>query len=230
METSDNFHQYTEQAIGKFAERDAASRYRLVDAARNKNPRRILDVGCGAGQEILPFLEKTGAFCVGVDAAEDLGKAARKIFSGKDYDNRFAFIRSLGEKLPFADASFDVILCRVALPYMNNRETIAEIARVLSADGVFLLKTHAPPFYFGMIRERVKTLSAKQIAYPLICLAGGAFHSLTGKQLQKGFWRGKEVYQTRRFIEKECARNDLKIEGFLSDTNPQTPSFVIVKK
>ncbi len=229
METADNFQEYTEQAIKKFAERSAAGRNLLVDAVKDKNLRRILDVGCGAGQEILPFLEKTKAFCVGIDAANDLGKVARKVFSGKDYDKRFAFIRSFGEKMPFADASFDVILCRVALPYMNNRETIAEIARVLSKNGVFLLKTHAPPFYFGMIRERIKTLSARQIAYPLICLAGGAFHSLTGTQLQKGFWRGKEVYQTRRFIEKECARNDLKIEGFLSDTNVETPSFVIVK-
>ena len=229
METADNFHQYTDQAIKNFAERDAASRNLLVDAVKEKNPRRVLDVGCGAGQEILPFLEKTKAFCVGIDLAKDLGKVTRKVFFGKDFDKRFGFVRAFGEKLPFEDESFDVVLCRVALPYMNNRETIAEIARVLSPNGVFLLKTHAPAFYFGMIRERVKTLNVKQIAYPLICLAGGVFHSLSGRQLQNGFWSGKEVYQTRRFIEKECARNNLRIEGFLSDTNAQAPSFVIVK-
>lgn len=229
MESADNFQQYTEQALKNFAERDAASRYLLVDAVKDKNPQMILDVGCGAGQELLPFLERTEAFCVGIDAAKDLGKAARKIFFGKDFDESFAFVRSFGENLPFADASFDVVLCRVALPYMNNRQTIAEIARVLSSNGVFLLKTHAPQFYFKMIRERFKTLNAKQIAYPLICLAGGVFHSLSGRQMQNGFWRGKEVYQTGRFIEKECARNDLRVEGFLSDTNAQTPSFVIVK-
>jgi hypothetical protein len=52
---------------------------------------------------------------------------------------------------------------------------------------------------------------------------------LTGRQLQKGFWAGKEVFQTRRFLEKEFAKNELRIEGFLPDDNPQTPSFMVVK-
>lgn len=224
-----NYQEYTEQATANFARKDAANRYLLVDAAARLKPEKVLDVGCGAGQELLPFLEKTPAFCVGIDAAEELGRVARKVFSGENFENKLAFARSYGEKLPFADASFDVVLCRVAIPYMNNRETIAEVARILRSDGVFLLKTHAPAFYFGMLRQRLKTFSLKQLAYPVICLTGGIFHSLTGKQPQKGFWKGKEVFQTRGFIELECARNNLRIEGFLSDTNTETPSFVIVK-
>lgn len=229
MTTISNYQEYTQTAIENFALRDAKSRYLLVDAVKDKNPQMVLDVGCGAGQELLPFLEKTNAFCVGVDAASELGKVTRRIFREKDFENRFAFVRSKGEKMPFVDASFDVVLCRVALPYMDNRRAIAEISRTLKTGGVFLLKTHAPRFYFGMIKQRIGTFSVKQIAYPLICLAGGIVHSVCGKQLQNGFWQGKEIYQTGKFIEKECARNGLKIEGFLADTNPQTPSFVIIK-
>lgn len=230
MTTISNYQEYTREAIENFAQKDAKSRYLLVDAVKDKSPKSVLDVGCGAGQELFPFIEKTDAFCVGVDAADELGEVTRGVFREKEFENRFAFVRSKGEKIPFADASFDVVLCRVALPYMDNRQTIAEISRILKTGGVFLLKTHAPAFYFGMIKQRIGTFSAKQIAYPLICLAGGIVHSLSGKQLQKGFWKGKEIYQTERFIEKECARNGMKIEGFLADTNSQTPSFVIVKK
>lgn len=224
-----SYREYTQLAIENFARKSAKSRNLLVDAVKDKNPKRVLDVGCGAGQDLLPFLEKTDAFCVGVDAAEQLGAVTRNVFSAKNFQGRFAFARSFGERLPFADASFDAVLCRVALPYMNNRQTFAEISRVMRSGGVFLLKTHAPAFYFGMIKQRIKTLNPKQVAYPLICLAGGVFHSVTGKQMQNGFWKGKEVYQTRRFIENECRRNSLRVEGFLSDTNPETPSFVIVK-
>ncbi len=229
MTTVSNYQEYTEQAMANFAQKDAAKRYLLVDAVADLKPKKVLDVGCGTGQELLPFLEKTDAFCVGVDAADELGKVTRKIFADENFENRFAFARSFGERMPFADASFDVVLCRVAIPYMNNRETIAEVARILRPKGVFLLKTHAPAFYFGMIKQRLKTLNPKQLAYPVICLTGGMLHSLTGKQPQKGFWQGKEVFQTQSFIEKECARNNLRIEGFLSDTNIETPSFVIVK-
>lgn len=227
--TLDTYEEYAREAIENYARRDAESRYLFVNAVKNLEVKRVLDVGCGAGQELLPFVEKTRAFCVGVDAARELGAVGTQFLKETNAGNRVAFTRSFGERLPFAGRSFDVVLCRVALPYMHNREAIAEIARVLRPGGIFLLKTHAPAFYFGMIRRRFKSFSPKQIAYPLICLAGGAWHSLTGKQLRNGFWKGKEVYQTTGFLKRELAKNDLRIDGYLSDTNVETPSFVIIK-
>lgn len=232
MTATDNYQEYTSQAIENFALRDAESRYLLVNAVGDLRAEKVLDVGCGAGQELLPFMEKTSAFCVGIDVAEELGKVAVKFFQRQ---NKAAFVRSRGEILPFADESFDVVLCRVALPYMNNRHmnnrrTIAEVARVLRPNGIFLLKTHALAFYLGMIRRRWRTFSVKQIAYPLICLAGGTWHFLTGRQPQNGFWAGKKVFQTEGFLRRELAKNNLRIEGCLPDTNPETPSFVIKKK
>jgi ubiquinone/menaquinone biosynthesis C-methylase UbiE len=221
-----NYEEYANESLKKFAERETAKRYLLVDAVKDLKPERILDLGCGAGQELLPFLEKTEAVCVGIDSAEELGKMTAQMFNA---EKRAAFVRSEGENLPFDDASFDVILCRVSLPYMNNREAIAEISRVLKPAGVLLLKTHAPMFYFGMIFERLKTLSARKIAYPLICLTASFWHLLTGKQLQKGFWQGKEIFQTRSFLKKEFAKNNLKVKGFLPDNNLKTPSFIVVK-
>jgi ubiquinone/menaquinone biosynthesis C-methylase UbiE len=222
-----NYEEYTKLALENYANKNAANRYLLVDAVNDLKVEKVLDVGCGAGQEIFPFLEKTEAFCVGVDVAKELGKVTAENFSK---EKKASFVRSEGENLPFADASFDVVLCRVALPYMNNRLAIAEVARILKTGGIFLLKTHAPAFYFGMLAERLKTFNVKQIAYPLICLTASLWHLLTGKQLQKGFWQGKEIFQTRRFLEKEFKRNGLEIKGFLADNNPQTPSYLIVKK
>ncbi len=227
MATLENYREYAQAALANYAQRDAASRYLLFEAVKDLPIERVLDIGCGAGQELFPFLEKTTAVCIGIDTAPELGKVTKENFANQK--NAF-FVRSEGEKLPFDDASFDVVLCRIALPYMNNRETIAEVARILKADGVFLLKTHAPSFYFGMLPGRLKTLSVKQIAYPLICLAAGSWHLLTGKQLQKGFWQGKEIFQTRSFLEKEFKRNGLGIKSLLADNNSQTPSFLVVKK
>lgn len=112
---------------------------------------------------------------------------------------------------------------------MNNRKTIAEVARVMTPGATFLLKTHAPPFYFAMIAERFQTLNPKQLAYPVICLLASAWHSVTGKQLSGGIWDGKEIFQTRSFLEKELEKNGLRIAGELPDTNKQTPSFRIIK-
>lgn len=229
MDFTGSYQSYVEDSLADFQQRDADSRNLLVDAVADLKPSRILDVGCGAGQELLPFLEKTDGFCVGLDAADELGKAVLKTRNLTNANKRLTFVRSFGERLPFADASFDIVLCRVAIPYMNNKMAIAEIGRVMRGGAVFLLKTHSPWFYFGMLPARVKTLNPKNIAYPLICLFGGVWHQITGKQLRKGFWKGKEVFQTRGFLEREFAAHGLKINGVLSDTNLQTPSFIVVK-
>jgi len=225
----DTYEEYTQIALDKFAKSDAAEKNLLVDAVKDLNPKAVLDLGCGAGQDILPFVENTKAFCVGLDYAPELGTVVGNVFKSDKSKKRTAFVRSVGEQIPFADASFEVVLCRVALPYMHNRRTFAEVARVLKRDGVFLLKIHAPAFYAALLKDRVKTLNPKQIAYPLICLTGSVYHQMTGKQLTEGFWKGKEIFQTRRFVKSECAKNNMRIERELADTNIQSPSFVIVK-
>jgi len=227
-ETLDTYQEYADAVLRDYKKRGETARNLLFDALKDRKIERILDVGCSVGQEFFPFLEKSDAVCYGVDVAAELGVLTKNVFAEK-YAERVNFVRAAGEILPFADQSFDAVLCRVSIPYMNNKKAIAEAARVLKKGGVYLLKTHAPPFYFRMIKDRVKTLNPKQIAYPLICLTAGIWHSATGKQLEGGIWRGKEVYQTRSFLEKEFAENGLKIEKELSDTNPQSPSYFVVK-
>lgn len=227
MDNIANYEEHARAALEKFDQRPESERDLLVNAVRDMELARVLDLGCGAGQELLPFLEQTNAHCFGVDRADGLGLVTRPIFRDRP---RASFTQSKGEELPFADASFDVVLCRVALPYMNNCAAIAEIARILRPGGVLLLKTHAPGFYWQMIRERSRTLNPKQVAYPVICLAASVWHSVTGSQLENGFWRGKEVFQTTSFLVREFDKNGLEIAGSLADDNPNTPSLIVRKR
>ena len=229
MAESGSYQEYVKKAGEDFARRGDNVRYMLVDSLKDKRVENVLDVGCGAGQELYQFIAKKNAFCVGVDVAEELGKIGNGFFKKLNVKEKVAFSRSIGSELPFEDESFDVVICRVALPYMDNRKTIAEISRVLRPEGIFFLKTHAPAFYFGMLKRRLKSLNLKQYAYPLICLAGGTFHNLTGRQLRNGIWKGKEVFQTKGFLKREFAKNNLKITSYLPDDNIQTPSLMIEK-
>ena len=147
-----------------------------------------------------------------------------------DVQKLMARLFALGEQLPFADESFEVVICRVALPYMDNHKALTEIARVLRPQGKFLLKIHAPLFYWGMLKERAKTLNPKQLAYPVICLIGGTINRLSGKHPPGNFWKGKEVYQTRKSLAKELEKRGMKIIRELPDTNDGTPSFLIERK
>lgn len=223
------YSEYARAALENYERRDAEIKNLFFDAVKNSKIETVLDLGCGAGQELFPFLENTKAFCVGIDKGLELGAITREVFPRKSFSGRAKFVRADGAKIPFADESFDAVLCSIALPYMNNRSAIAEIARVLKSGGLFVLKIHSPRFYFSMIGRRAKTFDVKMIAYPLLCLTAGIFHHLTGRQLEAGLWAGKEVYQTRSLLRRICAENNLQIIGELEKNNTQTPTFLIKK-
>ena len=220
MTKIDGYLNYAQLTVQQFAESDAAKRNALVNELGDFEVKRVLDVGCGAGLQLLPFAEIKKSDCFGIDIGAEVGEVGKMVFREQGVENKM---------LPFADESFEFVICRVALPYMDNRLAISEIARVLRPNGKFFLKTHAPKFYFWMIKDRLRTLNPKQLAYPLICLTGGTINILTGKHPTGNFWKGKEVYQSDGYLRKLLSQNGLKIVRELNDTSPETPSFLIEK-
>ncbi|NNE98281.1 MAG: class I SAM-dependent methyltransferase [Pyrinomonadaceae bacterium] len=230
MEIKDgSYEEYAQVAIKLHYEKDERERNLLVDSIKDKEIRRVLDIGCGAGQDMLPFIEKKDAFCVGIDVGEELGRIGNSLADKTGFRERIVFTRSMGEDLPFADESFDVVLCRIAITLMNNQKAIAEVSRILRPGGVFLLKTHSPQFYFGMIKRRFSSLSPRQLAYPIISLAGGTFQLVTGKYPAIEFWKGREVFQTKGTLERELRKHSMEIRRLMPDSNSEAPSYYIVK-
>ena len=230
MEKLGTYSDYAQKVLQNLGDENAPGNRVLADAVAHLDIESVLDVGCGVGQELLPFAAKPGIFCCGVDRGAEIGDFGRQFFAARNLSSRVAFARANGENLPFANDSFDIVLCRLALPYMNNQAALDEFARVLRPRGAILLKTHAPPFYFSMIRERAKSFNPKLLAYPLICLAGGFWYQLTDKQPSGNFWHGKEVYQTRKLLARRLRKSGLRIASELVDTNRCAPSFLIVKQ
>lgn len=209
-------------------EADGARRAAFLRATENVNVRRVLDVGCGAGQEMLPFVER-GARGFGIDAAPDAGRVGRRLYAAKNLEKQIYFLRASGSELPFAASSFDVLICRVALMYMNNRAALREMARVLKPGGVFFLMIHAPPFYWRKFGDGLKSGDVKSVVHAARVLLNGNRYLLTGKQSFGALSAGGEIFQTRRSIRRELAALDLKITGEMPGTNSQTPFFIVEK-
>jgi ubiquinone/menaquinone biosynthesis C-methylase UbiE len=229
MAMNDEYLKHAQRAIELFRATTAEKKYEIVNAVEGPKIRRVLDLGCGAGQGLIPFAERTDAFCVGVDIAQEVGEVGRRVFASFGMENRAEFLVARGEELPFASDSFDVVLCLVSLPYMDNRKALREIARVLRPNGKLVLKIHAPRFYLEMIRRRVGSLSLKELAYPIFSLFGGTISTIFGRQPLGNFWKGKEIFQTENFLRSEFAKIGLEIESGMPDSNPLTPSFRVRK-
>jgi SAM-dependent methyltransferase len=99
---------------------------------------RVLDAGCGDGWYARQLAER-GAAVTAIDGSEAMLAHARER-SPATIDFRRA---DLGTSLPFADASFDLVLSALAIHYVRDYRTLfAEFARVLRPDGRLVISTH----------------------------------------------------------------------------------------
>lgn len=101
---------------------------------------RVLDAGCGTGG-FLRFLVDSGGFtfAAGADIASAAIALARERIP--EADLRVAPLN----RLPYADASFDVVVCNDVLQHVPENDVAAslgEMRRVLAREGVLLLRTN----------------------------------------------------------------------------------------
>ena len=104
-------------------------------------PRRILDVGCGTGRLLSTLaMENESATLVGVDISAGMLAAARL----NPGCGRVAFCHAAAEHLPFADASFDLVIATVSFRHWRDKAAgVREVARVLAPGAALLI---AGPF------------------------------------------------------------------------------------
>ena len=107
------------------------SRQVLADHyAERLRPRRVLDLGCGAGDSVDLFRSVDPAVSwVGADIEESPEVTARTRADAE-------FVTFDGRRLPFGDGSFEVVYCKQVLEHVDHpRELVAEAARVLEPGG-----------------------------------------------------------------------------------------------
>ena len=102
---------------------------------------RILDAGCGTGKFFgFDFAREAGCQLVGADLREDVISN-----SGMDF-----CVRSELNRLPFSDASFDVVNCRLVIEHVEFPAVVLkEFCRVLKPGGRLAIFTPNLLHYFG---------------------------------------------------------------------------------
>ena len=99
----------------------------------------VLDLGC-AGGFMAEALADRGATVIGIDPAQAATAAARA--HARESGRVISYDVGVGEELPYADASFDAVVCVDVLEHVRDLSmVVAEVARVLRPDGVFLFDT-----------------------------------------------------------------------------------------
>ena len=118
---------------------------RMVDLAALRGVERVLDIATGGGHTALAFAPHVREV-VATDLTPAMLTAAERFITGRGVAN-VRFELADAEALPFADADFDLVTCRVAAHHFGDIALfIREVARVLRPGGRFILvDTVAPP-------------------------------------------------------------------------------------
>lgn len=114
-----------------------AARSADVALANTPVPLRVLDVGCGTGVLLREMVDRLPNVLeiAGVDPSEGMLRIARE-----DSPEQIRFVHANAERLPFEDGRFDLVVTTMSFHHWRAQAAgLAEIARVLSPSGTFVL-------------------------------------------------------------------------------------------
>jgi ubiquinone/menaquinone biosynthesis C-methylase UbiE len=112
---------------------------RLVDFGSYAG-RRVLDVGCGAGVDLVRFAQG-GARATGLDVAGSAVALARRNLAYRSLDASLCV--GDGEALPFPDASFDFVFAHGVVQYTSDDQALVdECRRVAKPGGMVFLQVY----------------------------------------------------------------------------------------
>jgi SAM-dependent methyltransferase len=112
---------------------------RLIDFDGYRG-QRVLDVGCGAGTDLARFV-KGGAIGAGVDISPSAVVLARQNFAQQRLEADLH--EADGERLPFADESFDFVFAHGVVQYTaNDKALVNECRRVLKPGGTAVFQVY----------------------------------------------------------------------------------------
>jgi arsenite methyltransferase len=97
----------------------------------------VLDVGCGAGMDTLIAAQMVGptGSVTGIDMTPEMAAKARRSVAEMGLD-AVRIVEGSAERLPFADASFDVVISNGVIDLIPDKDAVfSEIVRVLRPGG-----------------------------------------------------------------------------------------------
>jgi|SRR5579884_466348 len=117
---------------------------RTVELAAPRPGDRLLDIATGGGHVALAFAPLVAAV-VASDLTPEMLAQAERFLAAHGIANA-SFRQADAEQLPFPDACFDIVTCRIAPHHFPHPERfVAEVARVLKPEGRFLLEDSTVP-------------------------------------------------------------------------------------
>lgn len=116
-----------------------------TNPVRPQSDWRVLDVGCGFGNNLVPFAEM-GCECHGVEIDSEICRLAEGVLTDRGY--RTSIVEGHNRALPYPDDHFDLLLSVATIHYEGTeervRQALREFRRVTKPGGRVYIATAGP--------------------------------------------------------------------------------------
>ena len=146
----------------------------------------VVDIGCLAGYGLFDLAWRrqseglTIPRMIGVDISPVSIAMGSRLADLWACGHDVSFVEASAESLPLPDASVDLVVARLVLPYVRIDRTLDEIVRVLRHGGAALLQIHGFQYYINQLRNHAR--QPKRCAYYVRPLLSGMIFSLLRRQ------------------------------------------------
>jgi SAM-dependent methyltransferase len=158
---------------------------------------RVLDIGFGGGEQLTRVASR-GCQSVGVEVDPQLARRGRAA--------GLTVCRAVAERLPFATAGFDGVICKVVVPYTDEALAVGELARVLRPGGTARVSYHGLGYYLRYLLTdpnwKIRIYGARSIVNTVV-------YATIGRRLP-GFW-GDTTFQGHRRLRGYYAAAGLEL-------------------
>lgn len=142
-DTPSFFEKYSEMLRSKEGLKGAGEWPTLEKMLPDFKGKQVLDLGCGYGWHCLYAASKGAAKVVGIDLSEKMLQEAERL---KDSDV-IEYLRFSIEDFHYPKESFDIVICSLALHYIENlNEVFHRVHRTLLPGGTFIFTIEHPIF------------------------------------------------------------------------------------
>ena len=140
----DYFSRTAESYVTSTSHRTGADLKRLIELGEWDIQQQALDIATGGGHTALAVAPYVAQITVS-DLTPTMLATARAFILSQGVTNA-VFVEADAEHLPFADASFDRVTCRIAPHHFPDiAQAVREVGRVLKTGGLFLLIDNIAP-------------------------------------------------------------------------------------
>ncbi|ARN73856.1 class I SAM-dependent methyltransferase [Oceanicoccus sagamiensis] len=169
----------------------------------------ILDLGCGEGRHVISAYLEQNVTSIGVDlSVDDLKTTWEKFQPFADPGNpnkSFGLSAANALQLPFADNTFDKIICSEVLEHIPDfKGALVEIERVLKPGGLFCASVprtwpekicwYFSDAYHNVEGGHLRIFEASKLKQQIEALGFTAFHKHWAHALHSPFWWLKCVF------------------------------------